>query len=1009
MEVPFIIQMLALGLTVSQLFNHPADQFQQKFDPTKDQEAVAVLLREGCEYTAAQMEMSFDELKETVAAYVHSSQMANAANAAKHEPGDIEVIANNFLKKNKLDENDLSAAFDRYCLGNKVENTTITTEQIIAYYNKTLENLEDVAALLQRPFPQVSTILDGNGQPFTEMYKDFGRRRWIALKDLPPMVGEAFVAAEDKNFREHIGIDLKGIFRVIYYSLKKSGKTPGGSTITQQLVKNILNRADVSVERKMREMVQAVQLEKKYTKDQILEFYLNYIYLGRASWGIEMASQSYFKHSAKSLNLNEIALLVGLAKGPDYYSPDKKDEATQQPLRALSRRDYVLGRLKEDQKITAAQYDEAMQKPIVTADFEPPLKRAAFYFLDDIKRNFESNPDIQSRVNHPPNSPASVTGASYQVSATIDPLIQRVAVEETLQDKLAEHEANLRRAEFTGPVGSIAKIMEKTDTDWEDVLPNVHSNLYDVHWPLAVVLKSTEKNNRKPYVGLTDGRVAELRTHSKSELAALRPWDLIHVRLDESGKEPIATLLLPPKLQGAVIVMEAKTGRILGMSGGFSYAASQLNRATDPDVKRQPGSTFKPFLYMAALNMGYQENTNLPNLDPALTYKKGSKWAVWNVHNFDGTTGGKVTLRQAVERSMNQPAAQMMSKMDQTPEAGLKRVVDTAMDFGVLKEPTQDFATALGAKETHLVDLAAAYAAIANITAPYNRKCPTCLRPVPTVFDDISLNGESIYHRDRFGYGLQELKTVDRVSVFQMRRILEGTVRRGTAVAAKELAGYVAGKTGTTNGFNDAWFVGFTNDIVVATWVGYDNNKIARSYRNGENFTGARLALPIAADVFKKIFKLYPKLKQPLADMPPDLNGLVVEVPIEERSSQSNQTRDVEAMRVGAGGRPTDTQDLVLNKLSAREASMLASSDSMGQGYDDEGRDYEARGANREYELPYEDQDLYRPMYPSQNQYRHYVPGNESPIDYWSRGARGQMDQGYYGQNPYADYGYGRF
>ena len=473
--------------------------------------------------------------------------------------------------------------------------------EVIDFYNKALTDLPDHAKLKGLKLPGASVVLDRKGERFAEVFEENQRRVWVLLADIPVHVQKAFLAAEDKRFYEHKGIDERGLIRAFIGNLAHSGRPQGGSTITQQIVKNLLVGDDLTYERKIREMIVATRLERTLSKAEILELYLNSVYLGRGSWGIELAARSYFGKPAKELTLEEGALLAGLTKGPNYLSPDRH------PGRAQERLAYVLSRLREDGVVPAG--DRSSRRlpalPAMVA-YERPRRDIGFHFVDQVAREAKSVAGIEA-----------ITANSYTVRSTISLPLQR-AVEETLQEGLWRYERNAGRVQFRGPEASLAKAVQRIEAEkkagdkkpaWQQALANARLPLYDVHWPAAVVVeKPSGKKGESWRVGLADGRILPLALDNAAAQRKLALHDVVLVRVAEGkGKTARAELRVRPTVQGTVVVLENKTGRILAMAGGFSYPLSQLNRATQ--AVRQPGSTIKPLSYLAALGKGLQPNT----------------------------------------------------------------------------------------------------------------------------------------------------------------------------------------------------------------------------------------------------------------------------------------------------------------------------------------------------------------------------------------------------------------
>lgn len=894
-----IVKILAVGLTLSQIFTRTPEQFKPNFDPVADQAEVTAILHDGCGYVSTQFGLGADmegllfvlaanakKLKEKAAAEATNTSGTDT-NAKDGKPPGPQTLTQKLIAQ--LDMDALLAAYKQFCKGETLENSPLKMDEVVAFYNSAMKDLPDAAKLKGLHLPESTTLLDRSGQRFSEIYSDNARRHFVSIKELPDYIKQAFVSAEDKRFFQHPGVDIPGVVRAFSSGFTSSGRQQGGSTITQQVVKNLLVGDDLTFERKMREMIMASRVEKILSKDEILELYINYIFLGRASWGIEMASQSYFKKHAKQLTLGEAAMIAGLTKGPNYYNPDRY------PDRVMERRQYVLGRMKEDGYITDEQLKTASAEKIAPIPFESPRARAAFYYIDQIQR------EAKQRAKIP-----SLTSGSYVIKSTIHPALQKVA-EEALEDGLAAYETAAGRAEWTGPVGNINDSLNKYHSTWKEILPRVHSKYYDIHWPLAVVTslgvrKSLKNKKGKTYyvmsgfnVGLVDGREIPLGG-SANVLATLKVNDLVHVKIDED--KGTAMLQIPPHVQGAVVVLEAKTGRVLSMVGGFSYADSQLNRVTQSAF--QPGSALKPFIHLSALNLGYQPDTLIPNT--AFTLPPIARGGhSWSPGNYDGRGHGLVSIRQTIEQSLNIPTGRIMASMANTPTEGLDYIEGIAQELGIYKHPIRVYPFVLGAQPARLIDMATAYATIVNIAATPNSVCPMCMKPVPYFIDSIDQDGKRIYSPPRFD--LQPVNSLDRVAIYQIRRIMEGTVARGTAVKMKDLTGYVGGKTGTSNNWKDAWFVCFTNDLVIATWVGYDNTHIKPNL--GRGFTGGKVALPIGEAILRKSFDIYAP-KQLLSGPPADIRNLVVDYPI-----AGSHNLSFEALRVGPNG-PMNTRNAIL-------------------------------------------------------------------------------------------------
>lgn len=948
---PLILKILAVGLTLSQIFTKPIDQFKGKFDLNADQAEAQSLLSDGCRFVMK--EFSADDEDQDLD-FIFDLMLQNATNAKNKTqetstPASATSSSISFAEKltKQLDIKGLQSIYRTFCKGEKIDSNVLNMQELLTFYNNAMGDLPDHTKLKGMKLPEASILLDKDDKKFTEIYSADNRRRWVAVKDLPPYVKYAFVSAEDQRYFKHNGIDIAGILRAFSSNLSSSdsSRPQGGSTITQQVVKNLLVGDDLTFERKMREMVLAVRLEKTLSKDEILELYLNYVFLGRASWGIEMGSLSYFGKSAKNLSPAEAAFLAGMTRGPNFYHPERH------PDRALKRRTYVINRMRDDKYLTDEQADAALSTPLKIVRYEPPRTIGGFYFIDEINRQAKKIANVPS-----------LTSGFYTVYSTLNSRLQK-ATDRALQNGLWDYESQAGRASFYGPEGSLASDIEKYNTSWQELLPKARTKLFDVQWPLAVVVQPAkrtvyDKTTKRSYVtsgavkvGLEDGRILTLSA-SSAALARLKLYDLIFVEVVGNDDNARANLRVPPTVQGSAIVIENKTGKVLAMSGGFSYGQSQLNRATQ--TARQTGSTLKPFIYLSALNLGYQPNTLIPNAPISLPpINRGGRW--WSPKNYDRDTGGMVTIRQAIERSLNLPTVRMMAEMGskgKNPAEGLDYIQGITKEIGIYKQTERVYPFVLGAQPARLIDMAVAYATIAN----------DGLKPMPQFIDKMVQNGRVIYERQRFN--LQPLRSVDRVAFYQLRRILEGTVVRGTAVRIKRWAGSVAGKTGTSNGENDAWFCGFTTDITTCVWVGYDSRRVRSSL--GSGFTGGRVALPIAEKIFEASFEILNE-RRPLAIAPQDIRDQIYEAFLNNVRAWGS----VDVFRVDKVSRPS--QHTEYSPLNSPEVAALPQPNF----------DYGIQNTNPEDEDLLDEEYYQPPQVENVPASDYYIPGAENPNDLW--------------------------
>jgi penicillin-binding protein 1A len=927
------IQILALGLTVSQVATLPPDQLRTEFQDTEaDKAKIAALLGQGCHLMMDEVgkvlgngladKFPFDDFFKQSIQNVKAFQdkaKQKAEDDAEDEPpvpedekvttlapqplpGKVDKVTSANLMHD-MDVPTVYAAYRQFCKGEKVEDSPVNLSEVIAYYNEQMANLPDFHQLRGMKLQEPTQIFVRNGPTerynlFTELYSDKNRRKWVSLQDVPKHLRDAFVAAEDKNFYQHKGFDLNGFARATYNSMAKH--TEGGSTITQQVVKNILLNNDVTFERKMREMILAARIEQILSKNEILELYLNYIFLGRSSWGIEMAAQSYFGVSVKDMDpvkdLNKFTMLAALAKGPDSLNPDHHPVGkTNEKLQA--RRDYVLAELKKflaqskspSDQLAEADYTAAVKAP-TTVDFEKPIMRIGSYFMDEIERNAHKI----AKIGH-------LTDKMYYVKATMQPNLQRVAEKALRKHLIAFENKHGGPVGAYKPEGSIAAEIHKTHDTWDDILPHVHGKYYDLELPLAVVIETAgakvakgqhRKSSGSVTVGMVEGdeTVTYTLNADPNILRTLQLYDLVRIQKDDKTPN-VATLFKPPTVQGATVVLEAKTGRVLALVGGFSYGKSPLNRATQS--RHPPGSTIKPFLYLSALQLGFQPNTMVPGTPITFPALDGNP--PWTPHNYErGRWYAHVTMQDALEQSLNVQAMHTMYNLGSTPAWGLdyffnitkEMKIYTEMTIG--KKPGRYFPFGLGVQPARLLDIALAYAAIDNSGSPCETdeqsaklKNPCLLRPQAHFIDSITDQyGHVVYDRHDTP-ALMPVPSIDRVSFYQMRRIMEGTVARGTAMSINvggDLKGFLAGKTGTSSNQRDAWFMCFTNDLVIGTWVGYDNNHIRASL--GDGSTGAQVALPINEEILRASFTMYHPMERMTAP-PVDVARNTVEYPID--------------------------------------------------------------------------------------------------------------------------------
>ncbi|GEO99608.1 penicillin-binding protein 1A [Methylobacterium haplocladii] len=870
-----LIKLFATALTLSQVTTRP-DAVKTQFDPATDGAQVVQILRDGCAHMRKAFDIEDINLDELITTAMEDPTTVAGDNAPKILHG--------------LDLAELNTSYKQFCKGENPQKSPFEARAVIEFYNNAVKELPSAEALRDMKLPGASTILDAAGKPYSEAFEANGRRRVVPIAEIPELVQKAFVAAEDKRFYQHKGIDERGVIRAFIGNLAAPGRPAGGSTITQQVVKNLSVGDDVTYERKIREMIVAARLEQIQSKPQILGLYLNGIYLGRGAYGIEMAARSWFGKSVGALTVPEAALLAGLPKGPNYYSPDKY------PDRARERRGYVLSRMKEDGVITEEQLVEAQKSDLGTKPVETARRDSGFYFVEHLSREARTFAGLES-----------LTSASYTVRSTVNAGLQ-TATETALQEGLATYERGTGRVFYDGPEMNLSDSVTKFEAlppttevalppapapvsepkpasakkaalkqpllpkptgpkpAWQRALEAARPVLYDVHWPLAVVI-STGKAGTK--VGLADGRVATL--DAGAARGRLQLYDAVRVKLlDPAARAPRAQLRIRPAVQGAAIVLDNKTGKILAMTGGFSYPQSQLNRVTQ--TVRQPGSTLKPLTYLAALNAGLQPNTLVMD-SPVTLPPIGGAGDSWSPKNYDGGGSGPTTLRRGLEFSKNLVTARLLQGgIAEKAPASLKRVCDIALEAQLYAECENYYPFVLGAQPVRMIDLASFYAAIANEGG----------RPSAYALESVEKDGKLVF--TRAAKPPVRIGSADRVAFYQLKTMLQGVTQHGTAAALSGISQYVAGKTGTSENENDAWFAGFTNEITVVVWVGYDNaDGIRKTLGRGQ--TGGHVSVPIAKAIFQAAWANgVPRTA--LAPPSPEAAGQIADIPIDPRSGQ---------------------------------------------------------------------------------------------------------------------------
>jgi penicillin-binding protein 1A len=674
------------------------------------------------------------------------------------------------------------------------------------------------------------------------------RRVFVPTEAIPKRVIQAFLSAEDKNFYSHHGIDPVSMMRAAITDvgrLHASRRPVGASTITQQVAKNMLLTNEISLKRKINEILLASRIEVALPKDRILELYLNEIYLGAGAYGVTAAGLTYFNKSLDELTLGEAAFLAGLPKAPNRYNPMRHPQA------AKARRDWVLDRMVEDSAATQAEAAEIAAQPIELRRRQETEEVRAPYFAEEVRR------ELLGRYGE-----KMLYGSGLSVRTSLDGRLQ-AAADRALRSGLIHYERG-----HGGWRGPVARIDPKGD--WEARLAKVPvpAVARDVGWQHAVVLRSDADGATIGFKGGAIGHIpfSEMRwarprrdtgsfgAYPRSAADVVKPGDVVMVEPITAvskgeavnAKTPAAyTLRQVPEISGAIVAMDPRSGRVLAISGGFSFETSQFDRATQ--AKRQPGSSIKPFVYLTALDHGFTPSTLV--LDGPISLPQGPGLPMWSPTNYANRYHGPkyrgpTPLRVGLEQSLNAMTARIASII------GMEPIAQTIERFGIMDHTPREYSMALGTGETTPVRLTAAYAMLMNGGK----------RIAPTLIDRIQdREGKTIFRADQrpcrgcadASWQHQPVPVIsdtreqvaDPASAFQIVAMMQGVVERGTGIAVRAVGKPIAGKTGTTNDFRDAWFVGGTPDLTAGVFIGYDDPDSL-----GDDETGGHIAAPVFRD-----------------------------------------------------------------------------------------------------------------------------------------------------------------
>ena len=717
----------------------------------------------------------------------------------------------------------------------------LTIGAIFWMYSRDLPSHEQLANY--QP-PTISRIYSGEGKLMDEFAKE--RRLYTPPEQIPMLVKAAFVSAEDKNFYQHKGYDLRGMVAAAVEAAR-GGRLRGASTITQQVMKNFLLTGDRSGERKIKEIILATRLESTLSKEEILELYLNEIFLGQNSYGVTAAAQVYFGKSLEELSLAEIAYLAALPQAPSVLHP------VREKPRAIARRNYVIGQMLENGYVTAEEAAAAREEDLRTVQSgDLPSARIAMpprdYFTDEIRRELSASLGDEELF----------TGG-LTIRATVDPDLQTVAAR-ALRDGLEKYDRAL--GVYRGPAAKIdpASFDPSDEASWRAALAGASVPRDIDGWHPAVILEIGESSARIGIEGVEEDEDGHFLSFSDAKWARLRGengrlreaqsaddmWDVgdvVQVRaITADGAFERWSYRQVPAIQGGFMAMDTMTGRVLAMQGGFSYQSSVFNRATQ--ALRQPGSSFKPFVYAAALDNGYSPATIV--VDAPIEVATGA--GIWRPTNSSDKYYGPAPIRTGLEQSRNLMTVRIAQ------DVGMDVVAEYAERFNVYKDMPELLSYSLGAGETTLYQMVAAYAMFAN----------GGLRVEPTLVDRVQDRyGRTIYRHDRrecenctadrLSAAAQPFlrsnaeRIMDPITAYQITSMLQGAVSRGTSrVAVGSLGLNLAGKTGTTNDAKDVWYVGYSPRIAAGCYMGYDNPRPL-----GKSAFGGTLCAPIFAEFIK--------------------------------------------------------------------------------------------------------------------------------------------------------------
>ena len=724
------------------------------------------------------------------------------------------------------------------------------------YSNK----LPDYKFLKNYKPPVSSKLYAGNG----ELVIDFSseKRIFIPFNSIPKRVIQSFLAAEDKNFFKHPGVDAKGVLRAVYnnfFNIISSKRLEGASTITQQVAKNFLLTNEISIDRKIKEAILAFRIERTLSKERILELYLNQIYLGEGSYGIASASLKYFDKPINDLSYTEAALLAALPKAPSKYNPYKNKKL------AKFRRDLVLKNLYENQFINKFQYNEFVNTNIKLNKRKRIFLEDSRYYVEDVRKKIVEMFGFDK-----------VYKQGFNIKTPINLELQKIATD-SLRYGLIEYD---RRKGWRGPLTNLSNNQE-----WYKSI-NKFKIEKSIGWKIAIV-----KEVAKFYIKIQteDKKIGKINYEHASWIKndldeTFKIGDIIYVKELDNQFYSLQQL---PLVNGGIVVLDPFTGRLKAMSGGFSFKKSEFNRASQ--ALRQPGSAFKPFIYALALENKFRPSTLI--LDAPIVLEQGEDLKMWKPENYGKKFYGLSTLRTGIEKSRNLMTVRIAQDL------GLKKITELTQKLKIYDNPEKLLSISLGSAETTLLKLSSAYASFVNGGKLVE----------PIMIDRIQdSQGKTIFNTetrlcsncDSISYKTKKIPLIENefVQVFspetsyQITSMLEGVIQRGTGKKLKKLNLDIAGKTGTTNNNTDTWFIGYTSNLVIGVYIGFDDPKSLGKYE-----TGAKTAMP----VFEKFVKgaINKKNARPFK-VSKNIKMMVVDAKTGEKANYGSTDTIIEAFKV---------------------------------------------------------------------------------------------------------------